>query len=49
VTEKVGLVRGFGHVIHLGNGLATAEGRLMGPYGELYGHAGSSCFIFDAP
>ncbi|HEY9239641.1 MAG TPA: PaaI family thioesterase [Burkholderiaceae bacterium] len=49
VTEKVGLVRAIGNVIHLGNRMATAEGRLVGPDGKLYAHASTTCFIFDAP
>jgi uncharacterized protein (TIGR00369 family) len=49
VTEKLGLVRAIGNVIHLGNRMATAEGRLVGPDGKLYAHASTTCFIFDAP
>jgi uncharacterized protein (TIGR00369 family) len=49
VTEKVGLVRAIGSVIHLGNRMATADGRLVGPDGTLYAHASTTCFIFDAP
>ena len=49
VTEKVGLVRAIGSVIHRGNRMATAEGRLVGPDGKLYAHASTTCFIFDAP
>ncbi|MEP7296239.1 MAG: PaaI family thioesterase [Burkholderiales bacterium] len=49
VTEGVGLVRAIGSVIHLGNRMATADGRLVGPDGKLYAHASTTCFIFDAP
>ena len=49
VTEKVGLVRAIGSVIHLGNRMATADGRLVGPDGKLYAHASTTCFVFDAP
>jgi len=49
VTEKVGLVRATGTIIHLGGRMATAEGRLVGPDGKLYAHASTTCFIFDAP
>ena len=49
VTEKVGPVRAIGNVIHLGNRMATADGRLVGPDGKLYAHASTTCFIFDAP
>ena len=48
VTDKVGLVRAIGSVIHMGNRMATAEGRLVGPDGKLYAHASTTCFIFDA-
>ncbi|HZT55535.1 MAG TPA: PaaI family thioesterase, partial [Burkholderiaceae bacterium] len=49
LTERVGLVRAIGSVIHLGNRMATAEGRLVGPDGKLYAHASTTCFIFDTP
>ena len=49
VTEKVGMVRAIGSVIHMGNRMATAEGRLVGPDGKLYAHASTTCFIFDTP
>jgi len=48
VTDRVGLVRAVGTVIHLGNRMATAEGRLVGPDGKLYAHATTTCFVFDA-
>ena len=48
VTEKVGLVRAIGTVIHMGGRMATAEGRLVGADGKLYAHASTTCFIFDA-
>ena len=48
VTERVGLVRAIGSVIHRGNRMATADGRLVGPDGKLYAHASTTCFIFDA-
>ena len=37
----------IGRVIHLGNRMATADGRLVGPDGKLYAHASTTCFIFD--
>ena len=49
VTEKVGMVRAIGSVIHLGGRMATADGRLVGPDGKLYAHASTTCFIFDSP
>ena len=48
VNERVGLVRAIGSVIHRGNRMATADGRLVGPDGKLYAHASTTCFIFDA-
>ena len=48
VSERVGLVRAIGNVIHLGGRMATADGRLVGPDGKLYAHASTTCFVFDA-
>ncbi len=49
VSERVGLVRAIGSVIHLGGRMATADGRLVESDGKLYAHASTTCFIFDAP
>ena len=49
VTTKVPLLRAIGTVIHAGNRMATADGRLVGPDGKLYAHASTTCFVFDAP
>jgi uncharacterized protein (TIGR00369 family) len=49
VTTRVPLLRAIGSVIHVGNRMATADGRLVGPDGKLYAHASTTCFIFDAP
>jgi uncharacterized protein (TIGR00369 family) len=49
VTTKVPLLRAIGTVIHVGNRMATADGRLVGPDGKLYAHASTTCFIFDNP
>ena len=48
VTTRVPLLRAIGSVIHVGNRMATADGRLVGPDGKLYAHASTTCFIFDA-
>ena len=48
VTTKVPLLRAIGTIIHAGNRMATADGRLVGPDGKLYAHASTTCFIFDA-
>ena len=47
LTDKVPMVRAEGKIIHGGNRMATAEGRLFGPDGKLYAHASTTCFIFD--
>ena len=49
VTTKVPLLRAIGSVIHAGNRMATADGRLVGPDGKLYAHASTTCFVFDTP
>jgi uncharacterized protein (TIGR00369 family) len=49
LSAKVPLVRAVGAVIHAGNRMATADGRLTGPDGKLYAHASTTCFIFDTP
>jgi uncharacterized protein (TIGR00369 family) len=36
-----------GKLVHLGRQMATAEGRLVDPDGKLYGHATTTCLIFD--
>jgi len=48
LTDKVPLVRAEGRVVHGGNQVATAEGRLVGPDGKLYAHATTTCLVFDA-
>jgi uncharacterized protein (TIGR00369 family) len=47
LTEAVPLVRAEGKLIHAGRQVATAEGRLVGPDGQLYAHATTTCLIFD--
>lgn len=47
-TERTGPLRATGTVIHCGNRLATAEGRIEGPDGRLYAHATTTCFVFEA-
>jgi uncharacterized protein (TIGR00369 family) len=49
LTAKVQRVRAEGQVIHLGRQVATAEARLVGPDGTLYGHATTTCLVFDLP
>jgi uncharacterized protein (TIGR00369 family) len=47
LTEAVLLVRAEGKLVHAGQQVATAEGRLVGPNGKLYAHATTTCLIFD--
>lgn len=49
LSDRVPLVRAEGRVVHAGNQVATAEGRLVGPDGKLYAHATTTCLVFDAP
>lgn len=49
LTDRVPLVRAEGKVVHLGNQVATAEGRLIGPDGKLYAHASTTCLVFALP
>jgi uncharacterized protein (TIGR00369 family) len=49
LSDRVPLVRAEGKVIHLGNQVATAEGRLTGPDGKLYAHATTTCLVFEFP
>ncbi|NDY93421.1 PaaI family thioesterase [Ideonella livida] len=48
LTDRVPLVRAEGVVVHPGRQVATAEGRLYGPDGQLYAHASTTCLVFDA-
>ena len=47
LTDGVPVVRAEGRVIHLGGRTATAEARLVGPDGKLYGHATTTCLVFE--
>ena len=47
LTAAVPLVRAEGKLVHAGRQVATAEGRLVGPDGQLYAHATTTCLIFD--
>jgi uncharacterized protein (TIGR00369 family) len=48
VTPSVGILRAEGQIIHQGSRMATADARLLGPDGKLYGHGSTTCFVFDA-
>ncbi len=47
LTDRTPVVRAEGRVIHLGGQTAIAEGRLVGPDGKLYGHATTTCLVFE--
>lgn len=49
LTDATPLVRAEGKVIHTGQQVATAEGRIVGPDGKVYAHATTTCLIFDVP
>jgi len=48
VLPSSGIVRGEGQLIHRGNRIATAEGRLLDANGKLLAHGGETCMIFPA-
>jgi len=47
VTEKTGLLRAIGKVVHVGRRMATAEGRLVDAAGKLYAHATTTCIVLS--
>lgn len=47
MTEKTGLVRCRGDVVHMGRRLATSEGRLVDGSGRLYAHGSCTCMIYE--
>ncbi len=47
LNDWVPLVRAEGKVIHAGRQVATAEGHIIGPDGNLYAHATTTCLIFE--
>lgn len=49
LTAAVPLVRAEGHIIHAGRQVSTAEGRIVGPDGQLYAHATTTCLVFELP
>jgi uncharacterized protein (TIGR00369 family) len=46
LLEETGLVRCEGKIVHAGNRLATAEGRLTDAAGKLIAHGSETCMIF---
>ena len=49
LSDRVPLVRAEGRAVHVGNQVATAEARLVGPDGKLYAHGSTTCLVFDHP
>lgn len=47
ITDKTGKLRAIGKVLHLGNRIATAEGRLEDASGKLYAHATTTCIVLN--
>ena len=45
LTDKTGGVRAIGKLVHFGNRVATAEGRLEDASGKLYAHATTTCMV----
>ena len=45
ITARTGLLRAIGKVVHVGNRVATAEGRLVDGAGQLYAHASTTCMV----
>src|SRR3954467_14088347 len=45
ITDKSGTLRAIGKLIHFGNRVATAEGRLLDAEGKLYAHATTTCIV----
>ena len=42
-----GRLRAEGRLVHLGGQTATADARLVGPDGKLYGHGSTTCLVFE--
>jgi uncharacterized protein (TIGR00369 family) len=48
ITMTTGKLRAIGKLMHLGNRVATAEGRLEDADGKLYAHATTTCIVLPA-
>ena len=46
LTDRTGLIRAEGHVVHVGKSTGIAEGRIVDAEGKLYAHATTTCLIF---
>lgn len=47
ITHETGKLRAIGKAVHLGNRVATAEGRLEDASGKLYAHATTTCIVLN--
>src|SRR6266850_2896248 len=47
ITTTTGKLRAIGKLVHLGNRVATAEGRLEDAAGKLYAHASTTCIVLS--
>jgi uncharacterized protein (TIGR00369 family) len=47
ISDKTGRLRATGKLVHLGNRIATAEGRLEDTAGKLYAHATTTCIVLN--
>jgi uncharacterized protein (TIGR00369 family) len=45
ITATTGKLRAIGKVLHVGNRIATAEGRIEDAAGKLYAHATTTCIV----
>jgi uncharacterized protein (TIGR00369 family) len=45
ITSASGRLRAIGKLLHMGNRVATAEGRLVDGEGKLYAHATTTCMV----
>ncbi|HET7197455.1 MAG TPA: PaaI family thioesterase [Burkholderiales bacterium] len=47
ITAATGRIRAIGTLIHAGNRLASAEGRVLDDSGKLYAHATTTCIVLN--
>lgn len=46
MSDRTGLVRAEGRLIHLGGRVATADGRVLDAAGKLLAHGSTTCLVF---
>jgi len=47
ITLQTGKLRSIGKIVHAGNRIATAEGRLEDAAGKLYAHGTTTCIVLN--